>query len=72
MHGIVFSAGVISLFVALAATLKAFGLFYGQQFQSTTFLIVMAMFVLALALSMIGVLDGEPAGRRLQRRQRQS
>ena len=60
LHGVVFSAGVISLFMVLAAILRTFGLFYGQQFQSTTFLIAMAMFVLALALSMIGVWTVNP------------
>jgi thiol:disulfide interchange protein DsbD len=55
LHALTFSAGVISLFVALALVLKIFGLFYGQQFQSTTFLIAMVMFVIALALSMLNV-----------------
>ncbi len=55
LHGLVFSAGIIGLFMLLAAVLKTCGLFYGQQFQSTAFLIGMALFVLALALSMLGV-----------------
>ncbi|MGN6369466.1 MAG: cytochrome c biogenesis protein CcdA [Phycisphaerae bacterium] len=55
LHAVTFSAGVISLFVALALALKLFGLFYGQQFQSPAFLIAMALFVIALALSMLGV-----------------
>ncbi len=55
LHALSFSGGVISLFIALALILKVFGLFYGQQFQSTTFLIVMVMFVVALALSMLNV-----------------
>jgi suppressor for copper-sensitivity B len=55
LHALSFSAGVISLFIALALVLKIFGLFYGQQFQSTTFLIVMILFVIALALSMLNV-----------------
>jgi len=55
LHSITFSAGVIALFVALAVALKLFGLFYGQQFQSPAFLIAMVMFVVALALSMLGV-----------------
>lgn len=55
LHGLSFSAGVITLFVALAVALKGFGLFYGQQFQSPAFLMVMALVVVALALSMLGV-----------------
>ncbi len=55
LHALTFSAGVITLFVALALALKLFGLFYGQQFQSPAFLISMALFVIALALSMLGV-----------------
>ena len=55
LHALTFSAGVISLFIALAVVLKAGGLFYGQQFQSTAFLVVMIMFVIALALSMLNV-----------------
>lgn len=54
-HGLTFSAGIITLFVALAVVLKVAGLFYGQQFQSAWFLIAMGYLVLALALSMLGV-----------------
>jgi len=54
-HAIIFSLGVVSLFVLLALLLRTFGLFYGQQFQSTAFLIGIAYFVLALALSMLGI-----------------
>jgi thiol:disulfide interchange protein DsbD len=60
MHGLTFSAGVIALFVTLAVVLRTFGLFYGQQFQSTTFLVVMAFFVVALALSMLNVWTIQP------------
>jgi suppressor for copper-sensitivity B len=55
VHGLAFTAGVITLFIALAVLLRGFGLFYGQQFQSPVFLITMTMFVVALALSMLGV-----------------
>ncbi|HVS72752.1 MAG TPA: cytochrome c biogenesis protein CcdA [Phycisphaerae bacterium] len=55
LHGLSFSAGVITLFIALAVVLKAFGLFYGQQFQSPAFLLTMALLVVALGLSMLGV-----------------
>src|SRR6185436_13845748 len=60
MHGLTFSAGVIALFVALAILLRGFGLFYGQQFQSPVFLIAMTYFVVALALSMVGVWTIQP------------
>jgi suppressor for copper-sensitivity B len=55
LHGLTFSAGIVALFVALGVVLRVFGLFYGQQFQSPPFLITMVMFVVALALSMLGV-----------------
>jgi thiol:disulfide interchange protein DsbD len=60
MHGLTFSAGVVALFVALAIVLRTFGLFYGQQFQSPAFLVVMAFFVVALALSMLNVWTIQP------------
>jgi thiol:disulfide interchange protein len=60
MHGLTFSAGVISLFIALAIVLRTFGLFYGQQFQSTAFLVAMAFFVVALSLSMLNVWTIQP------------
>ena len=48
---------MITLFIAAlyAIVLKTAGLFYGQQFQSPAFLMVMVYFVVALALSMLGV-----------------
>jgi thiol:disulfide interchange protein DsbD len=55
LHSLAFSAGIVTLFVALALVLRTGGLFYGQQFQSPAFLITMALFVVALALSMLGV-----------------
>jgi thiol:disulfide interchange protein DsbD len=55
VHAMAFSAGVVVLFVALAILLRTAGLFYGQQFQSPAFLIAMVLFVVALALSMLGV-----------------
>lgn len=55
LHSLSFSAGVITLFIALAIALKALGFFYGQQFQSPAFLIPMILIVVALALSMLGV-----------------
>jgi suppressor for copper-sensitivity B len=59
-HGLTFSTGIITLFIGLAVVLRVFGLFYGQQFQSPAFLIVMVMFVVALALSMLGVWTIQP------------
>lgn len=58
VHGLVFSAGVITLFAVLAVVLTtAFdgAVVYGKQFQNAGFIITMAMIVLALALSMLGV-----------------
>jgi thiol:disulfide interchange protein len=54
-HALVFSAGIITLFLILGGILRTLGFFYGEQFQSTIFLVSLAYFVLALALSMIGV-----------------
>ena len=55
VHSLVFCAGIVALFVALAIVLRTFGLFYGQQFQSPAFVITMTLLVVALALSMLGV-----------------
>jgi suppressor for copper-sensitivity B len=60
LHGLTFSAGIVTLFIALAVVLRVFGLFYGQQFQSPAFLIMMVMFVVALALSMLGIWTIQP------------
>lgn len=60
VHGVIFSAGVVTLFILLALVLRTAGWFYGQQFQSVGFLIGMAMFILALALSMLGVFTINP------------
>jgi thiol:disulfide interchange protein DsbD len=60
LHGLAFSAGIVALFIALALILRLFNLFYGQQFQSPAFLITMTMFVVALALSMLGVWTIQP------------
>ncbi len=60
-HALVFAAGIVTLFVLLGVALGTYGaatgtaVVYGKQFQSVTFLLVMAMIVLALALSMLGV-----------------
>ncbi len=60
LHALAFSSGIIVLFVVLAIVLKSFSLFYGQQFQSPIFLGVMAMVIVALGLSMIGVWTMNP------------
>lgn len=60
VHALVFAAGIITLFVALAGVfgvLRGLGgaVVYGQQYQSPIFLMAMSFIVLALALSMLGV-----------------
>lgn len=61
LHALVFASGIVTLFVLLGLALGLYGLatgttvVYGQQFQSTAFLLTMALIVLALALSMLGV-----------------
>ena len=55
--GLVFAAGMITVFLALAAAAILFGLGWGQQFQSQAFLIVMIALVFAFALSLFGVYE---------------
>jgi thiol:disulfide interchange protein len=55
--GLVFAAGMITVFLALAGAAILFGLGWGQQFQSQTFLIVMIALVFAFALSLFGVFE---------------
>lgn len=65
-HGLVFAAGVVALFVALALALGVYHIFvrgpvvYGEQYNSPLFLITMSMVVLALAFSMFGVWTIQP------------
>jgi len=60
--GLVFAAGMLTVFLALAGAAIVFGLSWGQQFQSQVFLIVMIALVFALALSLFGVYEfGVPA-----------
>jgi thiol:disulfide interchange protein DsbD len=60
-HALVFSVGIVTLFVglgAILALLRGLGgvdIAYGNQFQSPLFLIVMAVIVVTLGLSMLGV-----------------
>ena len=55
--GLFFAAGMITVFLALAAAAILFGLGWGQQFQSPVFLIVMIALVFAFALSLFGVYE---------------
>jgi suppressor for copper-sensitivity B len=61
LHSLVFALGVVSLFALLALAMGAYRaltsnqLIYGMQFSNPVFLITMALIVLALALSMLGV-----------------
>ncbi len=61
LHALVFSAGIICLFLILALIMGAYraasgqALTYGMQYQHPVFLIAIALIVLALALSMLGV-----------------
>lgn len=50
-----YSAGLISVFVVLAAMAAIFGATWGSQFQSTAFNMVMCGLVFAMALSFLGV-----------------
>ena len=50
-----YSAGIISVFLVLAALAITAGLGWGDQFGSATFNIVMASIVFAMALSLLGV-----------------
>ncbi len=53
--GLLFSAGIITSFTALAALAAFFGYNWGGLFQHRIFLIVMTLLVFAMALSMFGV-----------------
>jgi len=55
--GLVFAAGMMTVFLALAVVAILFGLGWGEQFQSQTFLIVMITIVFAFALSLFGVYE---------------
>ena len=65
-HGLLFGAGVVSLFAALALAMGLWrawtgkALMYGMQFRSPWFLILLGLIVLALALSMLGVWTIQP------------
>ena len=55
--GLVFAAGMMTVFLALAGAAILFGLGWGQQFQSQTFVIIMIAVVFAFALSLFGVYE---------------
>ena len=52
--GLAFAAGIVVVFVALAALAVNLGLSWGEQFQSQEFLVVMIGIVFAFSLSMFG------------------
>ncbi len=66
LHALVFSSGIITLFLILALIMGLYRaltgqvLTYGMQYQHPAFLIAMALIVLALALSMLGVWTIQP------------
>jgi thiol:disulfide interchange protein len=54
---LVFSAGILLVFIALALVMSVFKLLYGQQFQSDAFKFVMLMIVFVMGLSMLGLFE---------------
>ncbi len=61
--GTAFAIGMMAVFMALALLAILFGLGWGEQFQSQTFMIVMIGVVFAFALSLLGVFElGVPGG----------
>jgi len=66
LHAGVFAAGIVSLFVMLGLAMGLYRavtgqtLTYGMQYQHPWFLITIALVVLALALSMLGVWTVQP------------
>ncbi|MDA8377529.1 MAG: thioredoxin family protein [Planctomycetia bacterium] len=66
LHATVFAAGIVALFLILAVAMGLYraatgqALTYGMQYQHPWFLITIALVVLALALSMLGVWTVQP------------
>ncbi|MGC9259226.1 MAG: protein-disulfide reductase DsbD family protein [Phycisphaerae bacterium] len=66
LHATIFAAGIVSLFLILAVVMGIYraatgqALTYGMQYQHPWFLITIALVVLALALSMLGVWTVQP------------
>ncbi len=54
---LVFGLGIILVFAGLALVMSVFQLFYGQQFQSNAFKLVILGIVYVLGLSMFGVFE---------------
>jgi thiol:disulfide interchange protein len=54
---LVFSLGILLVFISLAVMMSSFKLLYGQQFQSQTFKFVMLMIIYLLSLSMMGLFE---------------
>lgn len=55
--GVVFAAGVLSVFLVLGVLAAVFGHIWGQQFQSIPFLIALVSIVFAFSLSLFGVFE---------------
>lgn len=55
MQGLLFSAGIIASFLALASLAAFWGYKWGALFQNRIFIIIMTAFVFAMALSMFNV-----------------
>jgi len=55
--GLVFSGGIILVFVILALVMSIFQVLYGQQFQSDAFKLVMLVVIFVLSLSMMGMFE---------------
>ena len=54
---LVFSAGILLVFVGLAVLMSVFKILYGQQFQSNGFKLVMLVIIYGLSLSMFGMFE---------------
>jgi len=54
---LVFSAGILLVFISLAVVFSVFKIMYGQQFQSDAFKFVMLMIIFVLGLSMLGLFE---------------
>ena len=54
---LVFSAGILIVFMGLAIIMSVFKILYGQQFQSEAFKFVMLMIIFILGLSMLGLFE---------------
>jgi len=54
-QGFFFSSGIVASFIFLAVLAAFFGYKWGTLFQSESFVIIMASFIFAMALSLLGV-----------------